>query len=734
MSKPVQRRPDRELAAALLLFAILALAAFLRLHALGEIDFRGDEVTYYLDLQDKREPMPWLVDHLHNFGHDRQMPLPRVSGAALVHLLGLEVDANAVRLPFAAAGALSILAFWCLGWQLGRLAGQQAFLLAAWLALAVTVNPFHLYWSRTAHIYVFPMLFLGLALACACAWLVCLREAREGSSAGRAWLAATLVASLLAGYSHMSAWIGGGLLWILLIGAWLRRHRPELIPTSIRHRVPGVAPQPRAGFSNPFGVEEKGNGKRRIAEPPWPRALLIATGVWTLALAPWAWQFVTALFGASYDPVWDEQSNPLTRFSAMWRVPFILTWGGGWRSALTLGLPVAAFVLGWRHRRWSGVVRLLAAGLVALFALLSLAQSTGFFAVRYYVPLWPLLIVSSGLGMLLLGEALARRFAAGHESAEHRRMRRLVYGLLATLPLAACIVPVRALLDLRGNPVEFTRLAEHLDSFFPEGTPALVNGMNVVLFEMRPHSPEKVLPAFTVPDIGLGQWRNRDWRASAEDFLRRFPRAPLVQQGRNYYRHPEIGPWAFPDEYFARRLVLRNEPALKLRRLLLGGSLDFYSGQEADSRAVVTISYNLPEDVIERARTEGRQALALFGDGWGYFKREDYSDWRALEGRAEVVLHNLGERAAIEVAVHAFSATGVKELRVHVKGEDRAGDAILTPIAGPFVWRFSLTVEPGVTELELIDELYDAGRAPLLVSRLEATPASGDDTKSDAVH
>lgn len=703
MSIDFPLRLRRQPAAALALATVLALAVWLRFHALEEIDFRGDEVTYYLDLLDGRQPLPWLVDHLRQFGHDRQMPLPRVAGAAVVRLLDLEVDAYAVRLPFAAAGAATVLVFWCLGWQLGRLAGRRAFFLAAWLALAVAVNPFHLYWSRTAHIYVFPMLFLGLALACACAWLRLLGRGREMTAAGRAWLVGTLAGCLLAGYAHMSAWIGGGLLWLLLLAAWTRRHRPELPIVSERRGGQEISGEERPG------EQRTGETPRR----PWPRALLAAAALWALALAPWAWQFAAGLFDASYDPVWDEQSNPLTRFSAMWRVPFVMTWGGGWRGVLTLGLPAAAFWLGWRHRRWSAATRALAAGLAALFGLLSLAQWTGFFAVRYYAPLWPLLVVVSGLGVLLLGEALERRLGIAR-----------VLPLLAMLPLVAMLAPVRALLELRGNPVELSRLAEHLDAHFPERTPALVNGMNVVLFEMRPHRPEKVVPTFTVPDIGYAMWRENGWRASAEAFASRFPLAPLVQQGRNYYELDEAGPWLFPEQHFARRLVLRNEPALRLRRLLLGGSLDFYSGAEANSRAVTTISYNLPEDLLARARAEGRPALALFGDGWGYFKTEDLSDWRVLEDRASIVLHNLrSEPTPLQVAVHALTATGAKEVRVSDSAGDRVGEPLLTP-AGAFTWRFSLTAEPGATELELVDELYGVGRAPLLVSHLEAAEVS----------
>ncbi|MEM6794614.1 MAG: hypothetical protein AAF725_11585, partial [Acidobacteriota bacterium] len=336
-------RPDRDSLCAALLLASLAFAFFLRTHALEEVDFRGDEVTYYLDLKDGRQPSQWLRDHLATFGQDRQMPVPRVLGAFVVDALDLEIDGRGVRLPFALAGAATVPVFWIVGWQLGLLAGRrrEAFLLAFFSCLAVAVNPFHLYWSRTAHIYVFPMLFLGLALACALGWLRALGEDREREPEGRAWLAGVWIGVFLASYSHMSAWIGGGALWLAMIWAWLQRRRPE-IPAGLQLRTLPAGP---------------------LSAGPWPRALLAGALLLGVSLAPWAWQFVDALVRETYDPVWNEQSNPMTRWSAMWRIPFVMTWGGGWRGLLSVGLPTAALLLGWRHGRWRGPVRGMAAGL-----------------------------------------------------------------------------------------------------------------------------------------------------------------------------------------------------------------------------------------------------------------------------------------------------------------------------------------------------------------------------------
>lgn len=682
---------DRRL---LILLVILALAAFLRLAWLGDVDIRGDEVTYFLDLQDGVVVGDYLAKHFENFGADRQMPVPRVLGAAVVQLFGLDVTAWSIRLPFALAGLATIPVFWLLGWQLCRLRTQcwqdfpEAEGLAMILALMAAINPFHIYWSRTAHIYVFPMFFLSLALACAAGWVHALLVGREMQREGRLWLAGVVLGTVLASYSHMSAWIASALLWYILLGCWLRRHNP------------------------PWGFPVK----------PWPRALIVAGGFFALSLLPWAWKFVRAFAANEYDPVWDEVTNPLNHFSAMWRIPFIMTWGGDWRSLVTLALPLAAFVLGWHDHRWKVLLRLLAPALFVLFAALSLAQASGFFAFRYYVPMWPLLLLLSGLGLLVLAE----RFVLPRKP--------LLLGLVLVMSPA-----LYDLLQLRGNPVELRRLVKTLDENFAADTPALVNGMNVVLFELRPYPSEKVIPTFTVQDIGFGMWSENNWRGSAEEFLRKFPDAVLVQQGRNFYEPNAAGPWDFPESFFAHEIVLRNEPALRLRSRMLGGSTDFYTGSVENSRAVTRIFYNRVDDVLARAQEEGQESLVLFGEGWNYFKPEDLSDWRVLRKKASLVVHNLNENPTdIQVVLSGIAPMGRKKVRVMVEQDDQKSapakivtEEVLSSFEEPFTWRFTVNAEPGPNVIELVDEQYDFGLTPLFVSSLFVADNGTNDEDSE---
>ena len=104
----------------ILLLAILALAGWLRFQSLGEVDLRGDEVTFFLTLEEGVDSWSYLVSHLRQFDHDRQMPIPRWLSATLVEVMGLPPTPRSARLFFALAGVATVVAFWLLGGQLAR--------------------------------------------------------------------------------------------------------------------------------------------------------------------------------------------------------------------------------------------------------------------------------------------------------------------------------------------------------------------------------------------------------------------------------------------------------------------------------------------------------------------------------------------------------------------------------------------------------------------------------------
>ena len=641
------------------LLLILVLAAWVRLAGLETLDTRGDEVELVLMIQDGTQPLPYLAEHFRDFGFTRQLPLPRVLTTAIVQWSGLEATAVNVRLPFVWAGVLTAAAMFWLGFEI---AGTR---LALVLALLAAANPFSVYWSKTAHIYAFPLLFVSATLAAT------VRLARQLDAHGRVgWRTATVATacSVAACASHMTAWPAVALFWLLPLGVWLRRTgRSDL----------------RAAF------------ERRES---W--VLLAGPVVVAVFVAPWAWKFLAALFAQRFDPVWSEpQTTDLYSLFSMWRLPFTYAFGSGWRGVLSLGLPLATFLLPLKRPLRGRHVLTLGAALAILFVAITLASASGFFALRYYSALWPLWLTLTGCGLLAVIDA----------AVERRVPAWAAWGVaLATLVLALT-PPLRALVELRGNPVEYSRIADTLDQHLADGAPALVNGMNVVRIEMRSYQPEKAVPTFTVPDVGLAMWRDNDWRGSAERFLTRFSDAALVQQGQNYYDHPEIGPWEWPDRYFHQTVELRNEPAFLLQRLDLGASEDFYT-----NRCVTTIRFNRPEDLLDQARRDGRPVALLWGEGWQYGKSLNLQDWRLLEERATLHLHNLTDSyRRVRIEIEATTNSGIKRVEL---GDQQTRDFV----AGePETWQVTWVARPGLNEIELTDELWSIGRVQLLVSRIE---------------
>ncbi|MEM8929994.1 MAG: hypothetical protein AAGE94_02400 [Acidobacteriota bacterium] len=641
------------------LFLVLALAAWIRLEGLDTLDTRGDEVELVLMIQDGKQPLPYLAEHFRDFGYTRQLPLPRVLTTAIVQWSSLEASATSVRLPFVWAGALTALAMFWLGVELSSVR-------LGWvLALLAATNPFSVYWSKTAHIYAFPLLFVAATLAAT------VRLAKTVDAHGRAgWrsVAVATVCSIAACASHMTAWPAVALCWLLPVGVWLRGMDRSAWRAALERRESWI--------------------------------LLAGPIVCAVFVAPWAWKFVGALLAQRFDPVWSEpQTTGLYSLRSMWRLPFTYGFGSGWRGVLSLGLPLAAFLLPPARPLRRQHILVLGAATAALFVAISSASASGFFALRYYSALWPLWLALTGCGLLAVVDACAERRAPAWT----------IWTVAAILLGTTLTPPLRALVSLRGNPVEYSRIAETLDEHLAEGAPALVNGMNVVRIEMRSYMPEKAVPTYTVPDVGLAMWRGNDWRGSAERFLTRFSDAALVQQGKNYYDHPEIGPWEWADRHFSQTITLRNEPALLLQRLDLGASEDFYT-----DRCVTTIRFNRPEDLLDRARQAGEPVVVLWGDGWQYGKSLNLQDWRVLEERATLHLHNLTDSfRRVRLELRAATGNGLKRITI---GERETWDVE----AGELQSRqIAWVARPGLNVIELTDELWSIGRIQLLVSQVE---------------
>lgn len=630
----------------------LALGFGLRLWDLGAHDIRSSEIGLALRLAQAPGFGEIYGDHLVQFAQFRQMPVPRLA-ARMVTAWTPDVDVGTVRLASALVGALAVAALWWLGFEVGGAT------LALLVALLAATQPFGLAWGRTAQVYSF--LFTLSALFAAAVAAVTARILRRGYAGPGPWAVAVL-AAVGVSYCHVQAWL------------------PVLL-----------------GWGLPLAAARSWRGPRG----GWGWWVYLAPAVWFLTLTPW----IKAWLGPQLDgsvPLWSGPSLSLLGQDLvdLWTLPFTFGFGAGWRGVLGIGLPALALAAASTRR----TARPLAALLVPVVMVLTVQQTAGGVRATGFVTLGPLWLLLVGLGGLAILRTLDGQLPA--------RWRPLSAVALSLALLAIVAGPVRAVLALRGSPVEYSRLADALDGLVGAGVPALVNGKGVVELEMRPHLPERALPTFTVPDANFAEWHGNRWRETAEAFLLRFSDAPLVQQGRNYYGDPLVGPWRFPEAAFSQRLVLRNEPAIYLGSLRLGTTRDFYG-----TRTTTEISYNRPEDLVVRAKAAGEPTVALWGGGWGYLKTTELDDWRLLRERADIVVHNLTDAAVeMELVLDIDLPLGLKSVRLH---DDRR----LVESANKLTeLRFQRTLPPGEQTLTLVDDHYGFGRVPLRVGSIRLEP------------
>ena len=119
-----------------------------------------------------------------------------------------------------------------------------------------------------------------------------------------------------------------------------------------------------------------------------------------------------------------------------------------------------------------------------------------------------------------------------------------------------------------------------------------------------------------------------------------------------------MGLWTWPETWFRRRAAVTNEAGRWLRDTGFAPMESFYF---ETNRVVTEIFYDTHEDIAERARSAGRDAVWFYGEGWRLFKpwqQGDFADYRVLTGEAAMTVHNLrGEPMKMRGEVVA-AATG----------------------------------------------------------------------------
>jgi len=566
-----------------------------------------------------------------------------------------------VRLPFALMGIAALFFVW----QFSR--KRAGALATALVLLLAVVNPYQLYFSRTAYHYS--------GALCGSAALFCvfwsLKEKLEAKEAPKLrsvllWFAVAAIAC----HMHMSVWAVAGLQGLLLL--W-------------------------------FGW--RGLSKDSPARKKFLTTTLLGAGLLALLLSRWALRALERLNVASSGGKELLGSDAGGEFARL--LPAYFAGENSWAIALLVIFAVLALVALCGPSSKRGFFRSL-----TLISVLHLAAVMSYIAVvgggvakiTYFSSVWPMFILVLGIGA-----ALGIEIIAGKRQA----VRSVLWVLLSISYLSLTIVPAWAIVNLEGKPTMYFKINDWVDANLPKGTPILVNRWFEAWNEMKDHNTTGVNYTFTVPDDPIDSYRRFNWPATAEQFFEKYPQAAFLEISRGKYEK-QLGVWKFPAEHFENVISVTNAQAMTLRKFNVFPT-SIYANPSA-ARVITRIFYNTPDDLMGAARKKGRDVLRLYGEGWGYAKpgwqRGDFSDYRTLGRTASVELYNLTD-APLSGTLEISAATARKPKAVSVGGKSTvfAPGRIKT-------WNVPLILQPGGNTVPLASPIEE----PLFVRDLRWAP------------
>ncbi|OGV61847.1 MAG: hypothetical protein A2498_11080 [Lentisphaerae bacterium RIFOXYC12_FULL_60_16] len=645
----------------------LVFLALARLYNLGTMDTRSDEVWVLQYLQAGHGTGDMAKFCLDEFKPGRQMPLSRMTNAILQDVLRWPVNLFTIRLPYAIMGMLTIIALYCLGKAIPG--DRHLGWVLAWMG---AINPYLFHWSKIAHNYSFVKCLFTFGLA---GFAFVMRDVVQGLVPRKRVIGGFCAASILACYSHMSVWPAVGLLWLSLVGyLWIRHER-------------------RSSVWIPVGV---------------------GFGLLVMSLLPWMLMFISALFTAK-ETFLPPNADVMTQWKHLAILPQAMTWGGGWRTVITYGLLVAAIVDGVLNRQKRKRLLYLVTVTLLVFIVLFVMQyyaGGNFEAVRYYTPVWTSLILVSGVGVLAVGQWLARVPGLG-------RLGELGGSALASLLLGMAMVnPLIWTVTLPATSIPYTVINRWMDANLPAGAPVLVDRWLEPWNEMKTHAPSNVVVTFTIPNEPVEMFKKYQWRDTAKQFLTRYPDAAYLEIVKQYFFDPTVGWWDWPRQYFRQRVVFTNEQALALARInMMPNPIATFPGSNTN-RIITELFYNTRDDMIAIARREGRSWVLFYASGWGYHKlwpqMQDFRDWRVLGDRAVVDIHNLSDQSTqVKLRIRGAAPVAGKSIRI---GD---GPGLAFPRGQVMeVESQVLELRPGANVFTISGGTGESARAPLLVETI----------------
>jgi hypothetical protein len=655
------------------LLAIVGLGAFFRLYNLGGAAFRTDEGGFHEWCQ---MPISWryICSHWFELIGDisGQFPFAPAFTKGFLDCFHLPASHFAVRLPSALWGILSIpIAFACGRELRGRWLGLG-------FAFMVAVNPFLI--QATTESYYYPPMLAGVFVML---W-VCLRVmawAFQKVPLGRMFYAANATGFFLLAYSQPSGWsylamTSGTVAATVLWRCWQEKKILQVCPVVFASYLVIGLP---------------------LVFLPWA-----LPQIRTVTTADHA-KYVKRIFGEG-TPIFQVLKQALTQWG--WGAPF-------WRMVLNMSAILCGLLTvglnrrrDWRYKYMLGLLLL---GIV-LFALSSKAIG-GYGSSRHLAVYLPVYLLFITAGLFCVGEY---GFSKIIKDGKHSAVLSFGLILLAGVPL---LQPAWYCTQLTGKPVPYKVIKAWFDSHFAKGTPVLVDRWFEPWNELKSiYNSTNVHFTFTIPNEPSDVYLKYNWRNTVKDFFRKYPDAAYFELAKSYYDRPEVGPWDWPEHYFAQRVGITNEAGLKLRGLGLAYREDFYAANS--NRMIVTVYYNTREDILKKVREDGQTTVVFYAAGWGYTKlwrqiQGDFRDWRVLESKeATLDVYNL-ESVDItrKMIVRAVAVNGAKRM------EASNGSRYVFPQGQISEWGIeNVMLKPGLNRVVLRKSGVDRGPSALLVA------------------
>lgn len=681
MSQPsITSSPSRARRAPVLvaLLAILGVAAYFRLSDLGLASLRADTITFWNICS---QPAVSAGDIFRNWlqlmGISGQFPFPMAFTKGFLDVFNLPVTHVTLRLPSALWGVLSVLFAYAAGRAMGSVWHGLC------LALLLALNTFHILVSREAYFY--PPLVAGAFLELwVCLWMA--DHLQNGRPLSKGFFVASAAGLFLLTYSQPTGWPLAGLTALVVVG--------------------GIA----------YSVF-----KRR---DPAAKAITVAASyvVIGLPLLFAHWGLKHLILNASGATKAHALAARAVRDEAVWKMATRVLTSFGWggtpvRAAFTLLVLLLGLAVIVRRGRRDGRLLLLAGLPVLGFALFLLSRASSGVSLepRYVVALLPVYLAILTLGVVEGADLLPARF------------RKPVPLVLAAAAVGLSVYPSWVATKITGKPTPYKDIVAWCDAHLAQGVPVLVDRWFEPWNELKVYPSTNVFFAFTVPNEPVETFKQVNWRDTAKAFFARYPEAAYLEIAKTYWTVPEVGPWTWPREHFARHVAITNEAGLKLRALGLANRDDFYVADT--NRLVVDIFYNTTDDVVKKARDEGVRLLVLYGPGWGYTKTQDYRDWRVLRGMGEVSLYNLTDGPlGVRLALRGVSMGGSKMVK------STSGAEHVFPPGQMEEWVIGQAMLPaGRMDIQLVDPLWSSAQNALLVEDLAMQPAAPAPAPAPAV-